>query len=187
MKPFYKIAICFCLLVLASCSTLEKTKEHTQTETKKTTHIIKKDTVLVTEKDSSFYKAWIECVNNKPVIKLPDTVLVEPRNKTEILPLPRKGKFLKPPSVKLKGNVLDVSCEAEAQKLFFSWKEKFIQEQTTKTKTIVLPPVRVPRELTWWQKLWITLGKISTFSVLIWIAIKKIPWRSLFKLLKLLP
>ncbi|MFL0089683.1 hypothetical protein [Tenacibaculum maritimum] len=183
MKTIYVVLICLLVSFFTSCKSIEKTSEYIETETKKTTQIIQKDTVLIQEKDSSFYKAWIECKKNKPVLKTTETKK-KPDGKTDSFPQKRKGRFLKPPNVKLRGNFLDVSCEAEAQKLFFSWKEKFIKEQTTKTKTIVLPPVKVPIELSWWQKLWIALGKFSAVVIIGWIGFK-IKWRALFKLLKL--
>lgn len=170
------------MFILVGCSSQKPPIETTKNETNKITEVIIRDTVFEVEKDSSFYKSWVECVNNKPVLKPLETATT-PTKETSVKETKKPGKYLKTPDVSLQGNVLEVSCEAEAQRLFFQWKEKFIQEQKTTTKTVVLPPVEVPRELTWWQKLWIGLGKISALGLFVWLG-TKIQWRSLFRLLK---
>ncbi|MEQ3500597.1 hypothetical protein ABMY20_12640 [Tenacibaculum sp. SSH1-16] len=182
MKTIYRVLTCFYLFILVGCSSQKAPVETTKTETNKITELIIRDTVFEVEKDSSFYKSWIECVNNKPVLKPLETAST-PTKETPVKETKKSGKYLKTPDVSLHGNVLEVSCEAEAQRLFFQWKEKFVQEQKTITKTVVLPPVEVPRELTWWQKLWIGHGKTSAFVLLVWL-VTKIQWKSLFRLLK---
>ena len=112
-----------------------------------TNTIIKKevvhDTVFNTQKDSSYYKAWLDCKDGKVIIK-------SQTNKTA-------GKFLQPPKVILKDNYITVDCEAEAQKLFAKWKDTYTSEnhQSNTSK-----PVLVERQLTWWQKFQIWCGRI---------------------------
>lgn len=143
----YWFGFLFFLLLATSCKSkvpkpivIEKTKTVTVTETLR-------DTVLVTEKDSSYYKAYIECINNKPVLKNPNTI---------------PGKNLKSPKVKLNGNQLNVSCEQEAQEMFFAWKEKFLSEITNEQI-----PIEVPAQFTDWQIVLMWCGRLFLLLFLI--------------------
>ncbi|WP_395060004.1 hypothetical protein [Flavobacterium sp.] len=117
----------------------------TNTETTKevNTKVVLRDTIFKTKQDSSYYKAWLECQNNKVVIK----------TKSEA----QRGNYLKEPKVIIKDNYLTVDCEAEAQKLFAQWKDVYTLENQSKTITITVP---VERQLTWWQKFQIWCGRI---------------------------
>lgn len=177
-NTYYKLLIVMSLFIV-SCSTLKTPSVNTTTTKEKIIKEIPRDTIIEVAKDSSFYKAWIKCVNNKPV-------LVAPKKSKSIdtvfLPEAKPGKFLEPPKVNLKGNVLSVDCHAKAQKLFIQWKEKYIQENTVSETTITLPPKLIEKKLSWWQKLWIGLGKIAGLALIIWLA-SKISWKNLFRLL----
>lgn len=143
----YWFSLLITLLAMTSCKAkfpekviVEKTKEVTVTETVK-------DTVLVTEKDSSYYDAYIECINSKPVIKQPKAT---------------PGKTLAAPKVTLTDNQLHVDCTKEAEQLFFEWKERFLKELSTEQV-----PVLVPAEFTEWQIILMALGKLCLFLFLI--------------------
>lgn len=179
MKFKYYLIV-FLSVFLLSCATVPKPKEATTIETNKIIKEIIKDTVFITKKDSSFYKAYIKCINNEPVIVGQQKTRQSGHKK--VFPKAVSGKFLEPPNVHLKNNVLSVSCKAEAQRLFVKWKEQHIQEQSNKTKTIVLPPKLIEKELSWWQQLWIVLGKIFQGIITFWV-LSKIPWRNFLKLL----
>jgi hypothetical protein len=129
-----------------SVSLPTKTEVNNTVITKEVIH----DTIFETKKDSSYYKAWLECQGSRVVIKgTPKTT---------------KGKYLRPPKVIIKDNYIKVDCEAEAQKLFAKWKDTYREatKQTTITKT-----VEVERELTWWQKFLMWCGRIFLIVVLI--------------------
>lgn len=133
--------------------------------------MIERDTVFQTQPDSTFYNALIECQNGIPILKSP----VINKSKAGNVNI----------DVSLQGNQLNVNATKEAEKLFAKWKEEHIKENSK--KEIKTPyPVEVPhyieKQLTWWQKLWITLGKISGLIISVFILIK-IPWRSLRRLL----
>lgn len=134
------VAMTSCRAKLPEKVIVEKTKEVTVTETVK-------DTVFVTEKDSSYYKAYIECINGKPVIKEPKAT---------------PGKTLAAPKVTLTDNQLHVDCTKEAEELFFQWKERFLKEISTEQI-----PVTVPAEFTEWQIILMALGKLLLFLFLI--------------------
>jgi len=155
LKNLLSFLFLFCLLVttLVSCkstgvvppTTIETIKTITKTE-------VIRDTVFEIQKDSSYYRAYLECVNGKVVIK----------DKT--VPTSKKGDYLKPPKVNIQDNIITVDCTAEAQKLFAKWKETYTDAVF---KTITENPYIVERELTWWQKTQIILGRIFIFIAIL--------------------
>ncbi|WP_164466562.1 hypothetical protein [Chryseobacterium nakagawai] len=141
----------------------------------KTITITERDTVLVSVSDSLYYDAYIECLGNKPVLRDPT------QKKTDGV----KSEVI------LKDGKLTVLVNTEAQKLFMKWKEKYTEENKERIKTVqvsypveIKVPVEVPIKLSFFQKLYLWLGKI-TFLALIGFILYKIPWRSLLKLLGL--
>lgn len=155
MKKYQLIFCClFVLLTMASCGSSKPIV--LQNETIKTRIETVHDTVFRIEKDSSSIQALIECINGKPVIK--EIVQSE------------SGRNLKSPKIRFQDNLLRVSCEAEAQRLFAQYKSTYVGE----TKTIQLPPVEV-NKLTAWQKLQINLFRIYAGLTLLlagWVFIK---------------
>jgi hypothetical protein len=149
LKNLLSVLFLFCLLVttLSSCkssSVVPPTTKETTTTTNVTTVV--RDTVFEVQKDSSFYRAYIECVNGKPVISKKPTI--------------KKGNYLQPPKVNLKDNILSIDCTAEAQKLFAQWKDVYTKENKS---TIERVPYPVPADLSGWQKTQIILGRIFLF------------------------
>jgi hypothetical protein len=142
----------FSALVLVSCSSPkpvlseEKAKTITITET---LH----DTVFKIEKDSSSYRALLECQNGKIILK----------NVTQAEP----GRTLKSPKVRLDNNKLSVDCELNKQELYAFWKSKQVKEVEIKTIRIT----KYTNVLTFWQKVQIWLGRIFLI-VLVYYAIK---------------
>lgn len=65
--------VCYCLILmvlLVSC----KSRKPVEPDKIKETHYIKevvRDTVITVKADSTYYEAWIECVNGKPVLREP--------------------------------------------------------------------------------------------------------------------
>lgn len=106
------------------------------------------DTTFIVEADSSSIKALIECIEGKPRIK--EIVEIE------------SGKVLKPPKIKLVDDVLSVDCEKSAEELFLTWKEKYVQENRSKTI-----PVEVEKQLTWLQQTQIYAGKVLFVLILL--------------------
>ncbi len=150
-----KIVLLVCCVVLAmtllGCKsqtnvipprTIETTKEITIKE-------VVKDTFFSVEKDSSFYNAYIDCINGKPVLSAVKS---------------KSGKNLQPPKVKIDGNELKVDCQSEAQKLFHSWKEKYIKENSNTYETV---PLSIKLPLTTWEATQIWFGRIFMFLLLL--------------------
>ena len=143
-----KISIILISLYLTGCKTTKVIKTGIQKDS--ITTIIKKqivrDTIYEIKKDSATLNALIKCINKKPVLII-DTVQVI------------KSKRLKP-KIKLEGNNLTLTCEKEAEKLFKQWKHEY-EETNTKTKETITEVIEVEKQLSWWQKLFINLGKLA--------------------------
>jgi hypothetical protein len=142
--------LCCLVALLVGCKSstaaLPEPSKETTTSIKETITI--RDTIFKTEKDSSYYNAYIECVNGKPVLTKPKAT---------------PGKNLKAPKVDLTGNELKVDCIAEAQELFYQWKEKYITENKSETIRI---PYAVTTPLSWWQTTQIWCGRLFLFLFL---------------------
>ncbi|WP_313214238.1 hypothetical protein [Soonwooa sp.] len=113
-----------------------------------------KDTVFTTKADSSFYKAFVDCRDGKPILITDNFPSGE---KSEVV---KKGNYVQPPKVNLsQDGVLTVDCKAEAQKLFASWKNTYINEQEP---VIVPSTIRLYDEslAPWYVKVQIWAGRI---------------------------
>lgn len=142
-----KFIISFSLLLLImlgvfGCKSNTPVLPLQETNHYKTITEVVRDTVLVVEKDMSYYQAYIECINGQPVLKNEKTVS-------------SNNGHLKPPKVKIEDNKLTADCELIAQELFLTWKEKYISEfKETKIPYPVIQP------LTKWQIFQIWCGRI---------------------------
>lgn len=174
MKNLTGLLLLLITALLWSCKPRELPKEkETITITKVVTEV-KRDTLIQVKADSSFYAAMIECQNGKPVLK-PNSPTSDTKKNTS-------GKNLQPPNVSLnESGKLEVSCQYLKNELQVALTEKRILEQQLREKTIVPPPEYIEKQLSWWQKLWLTLGKILSASLLVYI-LYKIPWKALLRL-----
>jgi len=156
---FLSFLFLFVLLAttLSSCKSTSVVPPAT-TETIKTVTIkeVIRDTVFEIKPDSSYYKAYLECVNGKVVVK------------QDAKPIIKSGKFLQPPKVSLKDNILTIDCEAEAQKLFYQWKDVYRENMKSVIQKIPYP---VEKPLSWWQKTEIVLGRIFLGLIVIFTAL----------------
>ncbi|WP_291122775.1 hypothetical protein [Flavobacterium sp. UBA6046] len=156
---FLSFLFLFVLLAttLSSCKSASVVPPAT-TETTKTITIkeVVRDTIFKTEKDSSYYKAYLNCVNGKVVVK------------QDTKPIIKLGKFLQPPKVSLKDNILTIDCKAEAQKLFAQWKDIYRENMKS---VLTTKYVEVEKPLTYWQKTEIILGRIFLGLILCFTAL----------------
>jgi hypothetical protein len=125
-----------------------------QTETKEvivTKKEVVHDTIFKTQKDSSYYKSWLSCVQGKVIV-----------NNDHVQQI--KGSYLQAPKVRIRDNVLSVDCEAQAQSLFAKWKEHY----TTKdSRTVSTKLIEVEKQLSWWQHFYIRCGQLFLLLLLI--------------------
>ena len=162
--------------LLLSCKPRELPKEKEVVTITKTVTEVKRDTIIKVQSDSSFYEAMIECKNGKPVL-LQRSNFGNENNSYKIT----AGKHLEPPTVNLSdAGKLKISCQYLANQLKVTLKEKQILEEKLSEKTFLPPPLLIEKQLSWWQKLWLNLGKVLSASLLIYL-ILKIPWKALLK------
>lgn len=167
----YIILFCFSLVSMVSCVSKKPSEPVIVTKTKTVKEIVK-DTVFEVKADSSFYQAYIDCRDGQPIlIDKPFPTL----NKTEVKEA-YKGSYVNAPKVNLsKNGVLNISCEAEAQKLFAKWKNTYIHEQ----EPVI---VEVPKETfiekpyPWHVKIPLWLGRLIlvVFAVVMLIELYKL-------------
>lgn len=155
-------------LLLTSCKSKPVPVETKETIIQKTETV--KDTVLVVEKDSSYYSAYIDCVNGKPVLVQSQNQISDFNTKnpglTAKAPKSVAGRSVKPPTVNLENGVLSVNCSKEAEKLFFQWKEKYIKENTI-AQTLVYQD----KSLTKFQEVKMAVGNLVIWLLLILIVV----------------
>ena len=144
------VIICFLLMSLALVSCISrKPSQPVVIENTKTITEVVKDTIYKIEADSSFYNAYVDCVNGIPVLSTNKT----PSLGTKTLLKPKPGKYLEVPKVNLQNGLLTVSCEAEAQELFKQWREKYISENSKESTTVY-----VEKPLKWFQEVLMYIG-----------------------------
>jgi hypothetical protein len=159
MKSIISKGCLFVVLItlLVSCGSRKPVVVQNETINTKTITETVKDTIFVIEKDSSSYRALLDCLDGKVVVK----------NVTQAEP----GRNLKSPKVRIENNQLEVDCEARAQELLVQWKEKNQNNETIKTIEV---PV-VTNVLTWFQQTQIygcwLFGSIVMLA-LIWLLVK---------------
>lgn len=145
------------VLLFAGCRTkqiVQPSKIVTNT-IEKTVTVNTRDTVFKVESDSSFYQAWIECRDGKPVLRNPTSTAGKDQ--------------LKPPKVKLSDDgQLDVECATENLELKARIND-LITELNSISSTVEHIPVEVEKELTFLQSLFINLGKL--FGALLLVAV----------------
>ena len=145
---FFFILLIFISLGLVSCASKKPVDPVIITNTKEVTHIVR-DTVFKVASDSSYYEAFIECQNGKPVLK--ETPETTKNGKT--------GRSLNKPKASIDGDKLKVDCYKNEEELHKKWEETYIKEH--EQKPIYVPQnVYKDKPLTFWQKLQIWLGRI---------------------------
>lgn len=150
MKPLFFFISIFVLIIgaVVSCTTKKPLDPVVITNTKEITHIVR-DTIFQIDADSSYYEAYIECVNGKPIL----------RETPETKANSKAGKYLDQPKATLIGNKINIECNKKAQELLKQWTETYIKEH--EQKPIYVPqPIYQDKPLTWWQKVQIWLGRI---------------------------
>ena len=150
MKKIHNFIFVFLMLAVAVSCVSKKHAEPVLVETTKTITQIERDTVFTVKADSSFYRAYIDCVNGRPVF----------RNEQS-----QPGAKVNAPKVEFKDRLLRVDCKVDSSKIALKWFEKYISIEKPK---VVFVPKEVPVEkpLTWWQKTLMNLGKLMLFQIL---------------------
>lgn len=140
-------------LVLFSCCANRSIPIEVSDKTEIETKIVERDTVFRIEADSSFYEALLECENGKVRI-VTDTIYY---SKTSQPTMQRVH-----PKINLEDNRLTMSCEAEAQELFATWKDSYQTKTETRTKYI-----SVEKDTPWWQTTLMVIGVVFIILIII--------------------
>lgn len=147
MKKLIYLSMAIVLLGSCKTKTVYMPSKAKVIETVKIVH--ERDTTVKIEQDSSWYRAWIECQDGKPILRNP---IVQKGN----------GK-VKPPVVTLDNSgQLNIGCISENLELKFKLRD--LETKLSEHETIT-EQVEVVRPLTFIQNLFIALGKI--FSVIL--------------------
>ena len=153
MKKIHNFIFVFLMLAVAVSCVSKKHAEPVLVETTKTITQIERDTAFTVKADSSFYRAYIDCVNGRPVF----------RNEQS-----QPGAKLNAPKVEFKDRLLRVDCKVDSSKIALKWIEKNISIEKPK---VVFVPKEVPVEkpLNFWQKTQMTLGRLMAFQIFLFI------------------
>lgn len=163
MKPRIFLSLILALALLVSCKPSKEVvyvDRNVEVRVTETIH----DTVFLTKPDSSRFTGTL-VVDSSGKITLTNTSS-------------EKGTHLSAPIITLKNNQLTVDCRAEAEKLFFQWKEKY--KSSIKSETVREPvpyPITVEKELNWFQHTFIWLGGIFTILLIIAAVALVVRWR----------
>ncbi|WP_187477849.1 hypothetical protein [Amniculibacterium sp. G2-70] len=177
MKNLSGFLLLLITALLWSCKPRELPKEKEVVTITKTVKEVLRDTIVKVQADSSFYEAFLECRNGKPFLLQNSNF----GNKIESSKI-TAGKNLQPPTVLLTDvGKLKISCQYLANQLKVTLREKQILEDKLREKTVTPPPEIIEKQLGWWQKLWLNLGKILSTVVLMYILIR-IPWKAFLRL-----
>ncbi len=166
-RNFFFILLLFVSLVVFSCASKRIQKPVVITNTREITKTVR-DTIYKVEADSSYYHAFIDCINGKPFIR--ETALTKQNSKA--------GKNLKVPSATIKENTLIVDCYVNEQELKKQWEETYIKEHE-QTPIYIKTPVEVVKPLSWWQKTQLWFGRIFIGILLLFIIIGVLRWKRL--------
>ncbi|WP_312394729.1 hypothetical protein [Chryseobacterium sp.] len=168
MKKTFSIIILFLIIgAVVACKSRQPVIPVTLEKTKEVTKIIR-DTVFKVEKDSSYYEAFIDCVNGKPIIReTPETVKIS-----------KAGRALEIPKVNIAGNKLSVNCTKQAEELFKQWQEVYIKEHE-QTPIYVDKPIPVEKPLSWFQKTQLWLGRIFLSLIAITLLAFILRWKKI--------
>lgn len=116
-----------------------------------------RDTIVRIQADSSMLRALVECDSLGQV------------RMRELLEY-HAGERVRPPKVTIRDNVLTASAEVDSISVYMTLKDRYESHRGV-TETIVTQIVEVNR-LTWWQQLWIGIGKSIALGLVILAAYK---------------
>ncbi|SHF31535.1 hypothetical protein [Chryseobacterium vrystaatense] len=166
MKQFvFFITLFFVLLVLVSCAN-RKPQEPVVIEKTREVHTVVKDTIFRIEADSTYYHAFIECINGQPVLK--EAKVKENRND-------KSESGLMKPKVSLTQGSLSIECYKQAQESFKTWRETYIKEHE-QTPIYIEKPIYKEKALSWFQTTQIWLGRIFLGVLALFALVLLIRW-----------
>lgn len=155
MKLFFSfILFCFSLVFVVSCRS-RKPPEPVIVEKVITEKQIQRDTLVVTQTDSAAIKAYIDCVNSKPIIVNQTTT---------------QGRTLKP-SIQQQGNEFIFSAEKGKEEIPVKTVEK-IRNETVPQIIYKDKIVETEKPFRWYHKVLMWTGGISLLLLAVGLSLK---------------
>lgn len=158
MKKMITIVIAISLLI-ACCPTR---KIITTAEIQRDSITIKeviRDTIVQIRQDSSAIEMLLEC-DSVGKVRMKELISY------------RSGDRTPPPKVIIRENILYAESKVDSMNVYLSMKDRYTEAVVAK-KEIIVQQVNV---LSWWQTLWVWIGKISAgviFVVVAWRIFKR--------------
>lgn len=106
-----------------------------------------RDTVISFQSDTSMIRMLLEC-DSMGIVR--EKQLLEYKSSNR----------LSPPKVVIKDNVLTSTANIDSVSIYFSLKDRYTERNVGSEKIII----QEVNKLTWWQTLWVWIGKISVFA-----------------------
>lgn len=169
-KLLFFISLIFVSLVLVSCVGRKPSEPVVLQNTKEIIKTVR-DTVYKIDADSSYYYAYVDCKNGKPIIR-------ENANNGTPYPQSKPGKGLNIPKVTLDGNKLNVECYKKAEELFKTWRDTYIKDHE-QTPIYIDKPVPVDKPISWFVKAQIWLGRFFLGIIALFSLIGVLRWKKI--------
>ncbi|MFI3263549.1 MAG: hypothetical protein R3Y26_11690 [Rikenellaceae bacterium] len=146
------MCLLFFTLLILGCKSVQPIVIENRTTDSVFVHEHVRDTIVELQRDSSTLKALIECdsIGNAHILRI-----LELEN----------GSRLVAPSISISDNILQSTAKVDSQAIYLALKDTY----TTQVKETVVTQVREVNVLSWWQKLWCTLGKVLSGIILIYV------------------
>lgn len=150
-----KYLILTCCILLLGCKAVKPIVVENYTRDSVFVREVLRDTVVEFHKDSSAIRALIECdsIGNAHIRRI-----IELEN----------GNRIEAPKLSITDNILKATAQVDSQAIYLALKDTY----TTQTKETVKTQIVEINVLTWWQKLWCTLGKILSGVVVVYVGCK---------------
>ncbi|MFC3159002.1 hypothetical protein SAMN05443633_107159 [Chryseobacterium arachidis] len=169
MKQFiFFISLFFVSLVQVSCIHRKPSEPVTIEKTKEVFTIVK-DTIFKIEADSTYYNAFIECVNGKPVLN-------SEMNENFRTKAYKSEMSLLAPKVSIVDGKLSVECYKKAQESFKTWRETYTKEHE-QTPIYIEKPIYKAQPLSWFQQTQLWLGRIFLALLALFTLVLIIRWK----------
>lgn len=109
-----------------------------------------RDTTVIVEPDSALISALLECdsMGRVRIVQLLEY---------------QAGERMKPPKITVNNNILTSEAIVDSMAIFLQLKNQYKETISTKITT----QTKEVNVLTWWQRFWIKVGKISTIALIV--------------------
>lgn len=143
-----------------ACRAYRPAAETAATADTVTVHIIERDTAVIVRSDSALVRALLEC-DSAGSARL-----------REVIEL-RNGLRVRAPDLTIRGDTLTVRSRVDSMAIYLTLRDRYTD---TRRESVTERVVEVNRP-TWWQKLWMGLGRVFAGAVAITVIYKLLKQR----------